>query len=145
MKRMVAVILAVMMVVMAGCVAQADALKDAAEEIRTMAKECLGQLIIIYEKDPDRFDADYISWFHGYLKLYEGSVFLNGALSRCELREQLAPCPAIYDDTARDIERSNGEMYRILDEEYEKWLNQEITDKEYCEKIIRVVKAMLKA
>lgn len=132
MKRMVAVILAMVMsltVVAGACAASRE---EAAESIIDFCRSMLSQIKELYDRDGTLSDGDTelaYSYYHMY-----------GAAKRVRSIERLYPSPAVY-----AFKMDPGiELENLIDGEWLKFLKGEVTKEKFLDVLMTMVDSVLK-
>lgn len=140
MKRIVAVLI-VLVMVCAYAVAGADQKRvDHAEENKEYAKDIVKTLAMVYDLDPDSFDADYIYLLYSYYRLYSAASSLSLAEQAYNLRLGKS---AVFSDLSRGNESTTALLDKVMMEKYVSWLNGELSDREYCDTAIPAIKSLM--
>lgn len=138
MKRMVAVLMVLVMVCAYGMAGADQSRVEHAKENEKYAKDMVMSLSLIYNADPDGFDADYIYLLYSYYRLYSAASSLNLAEKAFNLR---TGTNTVFSDLSRGNEKAGAMLDKLMTEKYVSWLNGELSDREYCDTVIPVIKA----
>lgn len=140
MKRIVALLM-VLVMVFGYAVACADQKRvNRAEENKEYAKEMVSTLGIIYDSNPDLFNADYICLLYSYYRLYSAASRLSLAEQAINLR---TGTNVVFSDISRTNESTAALLDKVMMEKYVSWLNGELSDREYCDTAIPAIKALM--
>lgn len=140
MKRIVALLM-VLVMVFGYAVACADQKRvDRADENKGYAKEMVSTLGIIYDSNPDLFNADYIYLLYSYYRLYSAASSLSLAEQAINLR---TGTNVVFSDISRTNESTAALLDKVMIEKFVSWLNGELSDREYCDTAIPAIKALM--
>ena len=140
MKRIVALLM-VLVMVFGYAVTCADQKRvDRADENKEYAKEMVSTLGIIYDSNPDLFNADYIYLLYSYYRLYSAASSLSLAEQAINLR---TGTNVVFSDFSRTNESTAALLDKVMMEKFVSWLNGELSDREYCDTAIPAIKALM--
>lgn len=133
MKRVIAGLLVAVLMCLAVAGYAADDEKRMGELVKGYTREVLKTLTEIYESDPSRFDADWISFYYTSYKLYQAASEYDRADLRIKTKNVLA---GVQFDIAKPLEQTNRMLRDIMDEQYDKWVDGEVSDEKFTNLLI---------
>lgn len=141
MRKLIGMVLLVMMVVPAVCVAEdVYTREEYYGQVEENTKDILQSVVDYYNQDPEQFDADMI--FFAYTYLEEGM-----ALQRIELLEKMWKVVqngyVTFSGTIRDQIKDSVMLKRLMDTRYEKWLKGEESDADFAKYVIAMINTMI--
>ena len=137
MKRMVAVLLVLAMLVPMAVMAEE-------ETVEANIKTLLKMFVELYETDPDIFDADYIYWTYSYYQL----AMAMDRLKRVQIQMDIKSNPltggqVVFDKNEKTVEKTSAELNMKIEKQWVSYLNGKMKAKEFAKKLIAVVKTTL--
>ena len=113
---------------------------DTAESIREYAKQTVLWLADMYSADPWSFDADYIFLLHGYAQMCMAADEVHNAELHVKAKD---PGVVMNESTRKDSRETIYSIYEMTEEYYKSWLAGKISDAEYCQKVMVLMRVIV--
>lgn len=135
MKRVISGILVAVLMCMLVAGYAADEEKKIGELVKEYAAKVLEALTGEYEKDPARFDADWIYLYYTAYNLYNAAGDYYLADLRMNTKQYFG---GLQFETQRMLEPGKRLIRNLMNEQYDQWVDGEVSDGEFCEFLIKM-------
>ena len=143
MKQIATIILVMILTVTcaAPCCAEETAdPSEVASSLHEYAKSNVLWLADVYNANPDGFDADYVFLLHGYAQICMAALEIENA--EIHVKCKTAGEAVMNESMRKDSTKSVYSLYEMTEGHYMSWLAGEISNREYCEKVLVILKAL---
>ena len=113
---------------------------DVASSLHEYAKSNVLWLADVYNANPDGFDADYVFLLHGYAQICMAALEIENA--EIHVKYKTAGEAVMNESMRKDSTKSVYSLYEMTEGHYMSWLAGEISNREYCEKVLVILKAL---
>lgn len=143
MRRFGTILLLVAMAVMCIVPCYSDEtvpISETAASVREYAKDIVLQLADIYDKSPEGFDADYVFMLHGFAQM---CIAADEAYNASIHVEYKTAGEVMNESTRKDSRKTIYSLYEKEEEYYKSWLNGNISDREYCDAVMVLMRVLV--